>query len=76
MERTRFAQHADAGDLHLETRFVPGLGWEWEVFRRGRESVEHGTARSLEDAKAQAAKRANVEEGTIIWKDIGPTIGQ
>ena len=54
----------------------PGLEWEWEVFRHGRESAEHGTARSLEDAKAQAAKRAEVEEGTIIWKDIGTTICQ
>ena len=47
-----FAQHAQVGDLHIETRYVQQGRWEWFVFKkRASERLYSGDSTSLEAAK-------------------------
>jgi hypothetical protein len=67
-----FAQHADAGQFHLETRYV-SKHWEWAVFKqKGGPAVFSGTAVSLESAKQSAAAAVGLKDAH--WVDIGPAI--
>jgi hypothetical protein len=67
-----FAQHADAGEFRLETRYV-SKRWEWAVFKRkGGPAIFSGAAGSLESAKQSAAAAIGLKEAH--WMDIGPAI--
>lgn len=68
-----FAQHADAGLYHLETRYCEPNRWEWMVFEAGRKGVAFsGDAATLEAAKKNAADAVGLS--FVIWKNIGPAI--
>jgi hypothetical protein len=68
-----FAQHADAGIYHLETRYCESNRWEWMIFEAGKKGVLFsGDAATLDEAKKKAA--AAVGLWFVIWKDIGPSI--
>ena len=71
MSEPGFAQHAQVGDVHLETLQISGA-WEWKVLRKRSQSI-FGTAGSLEEAKAAAIKAAGIS-GSVTWKDIGPRL--
>jgi hypothetical protein len=43
----RFAQHADAGFWHQQTKFIGGR-WEWEIFEKLRGKIASGHARTME----------------------------
>jgi hypothetical protein len=67
-----FAQHANAGKFHLETRYA-SKRWEWAVFKqKGGPAMFSGAAVSLESAKQSAAAAIGVKE--THWMDIGPAI--
>lgn len=71
MREPRFAQHADAGPWHYETKFIAGQ-WEWEIFEAPKGKIASGHAASLEQAKAAIVRytgRAPEE-----WRDIGPDL--
>mgnify|MGYP001597271458 FL=1 len=74
MGEPKFAQHAFAADLHIETRYVLDH-WEWEVFRvKTRERLGSGRAESLQAAK-KTAERVGEQagfSGVLDWKDIAP----
>jgi len=66
------SQHAFAGELHLETRFLDGQ-WEWEVLKvKHNERINRGRAESLEDAKEKAERVARTQgmEGEPKWESI------
>lgn len=72
-ENPKFAEHADAGDVHLETRYVAKALWEWEVISiKGRTRIDSGSSTSLTDAKKAAMACAKVESAE--WGSIGPEI--
>ena len=76
-DKPRSAQHASAGDFHLETLYVAGH-WECEVRRvKTKERVFNDSTDSLETAKAKAemAVRHAGYKGPVDWKDIGPYLG-
>jgi hypothetical protein len=68
---SRFAQHADTGPFHYETRFVGGT-WEWEITETLKGKIGSGRAATLDHAKAAII----VETGRKPdeWKDIGPDL--
>ena len=70
-----YAQHATAGQYHLETHYS-GHEWEWwaKAIRPATGLPEFsGTAKTLEAAKRSAMARIGltVDPG---WGDIGPPI--
>jgi hypothetical protein len=70
-----FAQHADAGQYHLETRFVKANQWEWAATEKKSEAAKHsGDATSLEGAKKAAAASIGRNYATCAWMNIGPVI--
>jgi hypothetical protein len=62
-----FAEHADAGDFHLETRYLDGK-WEWAVFNFENWLAGHRERESLEDAKSCAEDVAGAKPK---WRPIG-----
>jgi hypothetical protein len=67
-----FAQHAMAGEYHLETQFVSGQ-WEWKVIAIRHKLPEYtGTASSLEGAKKSAMVRIGLMKAE--WTNVGPGI--
>jgi hypothetical protein len=67
-----FAQHANAGEYHLETSFVDGH-WEWKAMAIKKRLPEFtGTASTLEGAKKSAA--ASIGLIVAEWTNIGPPI--
>lgn len=66
-----FAEHANTGDFHLETRYVNGR-WDWTVFNLRTGSEAHGVGESLEDAKASAEGVAG--EKPKQWYPMGRPI--
>ena len=67
-----FAQHATAGEYHLETCFIDGQ-WEWKVIAIRHKLPEFtGTASSLEAAKNSAMVRVGLMEAS--WTNVGPSI--
>jgi hypothetical protein len=67
--KERFAQHANAGPYHYETRFVDGV-WEWEISEGPTRAS--GKATSLEEAKAAIVMRTG--RAPDRWEDIGPEL--
>jgi hypothetical protein len=69
-----FAQHADAGKYHLETRYggIEPLPWEWFVILKPDKTVFSGDSKTLEGAKTSAGSAVGL--GVAQWKDIGPAI--
>jgi len=64
-----FAQHAAAGEYHLETYFVDGQ-WEWKAVAIRHKLPEFtGTASSLEGAKKSAMARIGLIEAA--WTNVG-----
>ena len=69
-----FAQHADAGQYQLETRFVANQ-WKWMATEtESKEAKFSGDATTLEDAKKAAAASIGYEHARFAWHDIGPPI--
>jgi len=67
-----FAQHATAGEYHLETYFIDGQ-WEWKAIALRRKLPEFaGTAKSLEGAKKSAMTSVGLMDAA--WRDVGPVI--
>jgi len=69
-----FAQHAFAGDLHLETRYIKPHQWEWAVLLKGRQRVADGASETLEGAKDAAVKAAGLDARKVDWENIGPAL--
>jgi hypothetical protein len=68
------AQHADAGQFHLETRYAVSEHWEWLVISmKGGSARFSGEERTLESAK-HSAETAIGFIGGARWTDIGPPI--
>jgi hypothetical protein len=71
------AQHAQVGDLHLETVYIAPGHWEWQVIRigPGNRELANGTAETLEEAKQACMTAAGVTNGdSVIWRRIGPDV--
>jgi len=72
---TVFAQHATAGEYHLETCFVGGQ-WEWKtgaIRQRTPPLPEFtGNTSTLEGAKKSAMASIGLMEAN--WMNIGPAI--
>jgi hypothetical protein len=68
-----FAQHAQAGEYHLETRYIEPGRSEWSAApnRRGAPSFS-GDARSLDGAMHSACHAVGL--GFADWMPIGPAI--
>ncbi len=67
-----FAQHATAGQYHLETAFIDGQ-WDWKVIALKRGLPEFtGTDTSLDVAKKNAMQRIGLTQAE--WRNIGPAI--
>jgi hypothetical protein len=66
-----FAEHADAGDFHLETRYLDGR-WEWMVFNLRTGSQAQGVGKSLQEAKASAEAVARAKPKQ--WYPMGRPI--
>jgi hypothetical protein len=64
-----FAQYANVGDFHLETRYGKN-GWEWSVRNRRKDSQAIGKANSLEHAKACAEEVAGGTSTAIVTLPI------
>jgi hypothetical protein len=58
---------ADAGDFHLEIRYLDGK-WEWKVFYWRTGSQAKGRGESLEDAKSRAEDVAGAKPK--LWRPI------
>ena len=71
--KERFAQHANAGPWHYETRFVGGV-WEWEVTGAPNGRIASGKATSLDEAKAAIVTRTG--RAPDRWEDIGPELNK
>ena len=69
-----FAQHAQAGDLHLETTYVEPHRREWAVLGKDRQRIFDGESETLEGARDAAIKAAGVDASKVNWKDIGPAL--
>ena len=68
-----FAQHAEAGLYHLETRYCEPNRWEWMVFKKGKTEAEFsGDTTTLEAAKKNAAMTVGLYEAD--WMPTGPAI--
>jgi hypothetical protein len=71
-----FAQHADAGQYHVEIRYVDGAPKPWEsmVFQKKKTScaIFSGQSDDLEDAKKSAS--ASIGLSAAQWTSIGPPI--
>jgi hypothetical protein len=67
-----FAQHAHAGEYHLDIAYSNGH-WEWQVAAiRNRKLPEYtGTSKSLEAARKTAASRIGMAKAD--WMPIGPS---
>jgi hypothetical protein len=70
-----FAQHAQAGEYHLETRYCEPGRWEWMVFRKGKRVAEFsGNATTQDGAQKDAAMRVGLYPEGVNWMPIGPAI--
>jgi len=68
-----FAQHAQAGKYHLETRYVEAGRWEWFAKASERKLPEFsGDAETLEGAMQSACHSIGL--GFADWMPIGPAI--
>ena len=69
------AQHALAGNYHLETRYAPP-GWEWFVLDATRPSktLFSGASATLRAAMNEAAVHVGLYPGLVKWLPIGPEI--
>jgi hypothetical protein len=67
------AQHAQAGEYHLETWFLDGR-WEWKAIAMKPRLPEFtGTADSLDLAK-EAARLSIGLKIALAWTSVGPAI--
>jgi hypothetical protein len=73
---TIYAQHADAGQYHLETCYCKMTRrWEWFVLKNGKKIAEFsGDTDMLEAAQRNAAMRVGLYPEGIKWMPIGPPI--
>ena len=71
-----FAQHAEAGKYHLETRYIEPRRWEWFVLdaRQTSKTVFSGDAETLEAAMRNAAANAGLYPETVKWRPIGQQV--
>jgi hypothetical protein len=69
------AQHAFAGNYHLETRYAPPK-WEWFVqdATRPGKPLFSGESPTLEAAMNDAAVRVGLVPQIVNWKPAGPEI--
>jgi len=69
------AQHAFAGNYHLETRYAPPK-WEWSIWDATRPSKKlfSGESVTLRAAMNDAAMRAGLLPDLVNWKPMGPEI--
>jgi hypothetical protein len=71
---TSRAQHAQIGNLHLET-WIDQNRWCWKVLNsKTHEQLQAGEANDLPAAKEAAANAARVKVEPSEWTDIGPRI--
>jgi hypothetical protein len=68
-----YAQHAFAGQFHLETRYTEP-NWEWFVLdaRQTSKTLFSGQARNLEGAKTSACHAVGLSFAD--WLPIGPEL--
>jgi len=67
-----YAQHASAGEYHLETWFIDGQ-WEWKVIAIKHKLPEFtGTASSLDSAKQAAMACIGLMKAE--WTNVGPAM--
>ena len=69
-----FAQHAQVGELHLETNYIEPHRWEWAVIRRDHVRIFDGKSETLAAAKEAAAEAAGLDASKINWEPIGPAL--
>jgi hypothetical protein len=68
-----FAEHAQAGKYHLETRYVEPGRWEWFAKPSQRKlPAFSGDAKTLDSAKQAACH--SIGRAFADWKPIGPAI--
>ena len=69
------AQHAFAGNYHLETRYAPPK-WEWLILDATRpgKTLFSGDSATLRAAMNDAAMRAGLLPDLVNWKPMGPEI--
>jgi len=67
----KFAEHAQAGPWHYETRFVGGV-WEWEILETLKGKIASGTAISLQAAKDEYI--VHTGRAPEKWQPIGPSL--
>lgn len=68
-----YAQHAMAGQYHLQTRFIDGQ-WEWKAIAiKDKRLPEYtGTSATLDGAKQSAASSIGLARAN--WLSIGPPL--
>lgn len=73
---TIYAQHADAGQYHLETCYCKMTRrWEWFVLKNGKTTREFSDyAETPEAAMQSAAMHIGLYPEGIKWMPIGPPI--
>lgn len=70
-----YAQHAQAGEYHLETRYCEPERWEWFVLKNDKRTAEFsGDARTLKGAMQSAAMCIGLYPENANWEPIGPPI--
>jgi hypothetical protein len=69
------AQHAFAGNYHLETRYTAPK-WEWVILDATRPSKKlfSGESATLQTAMNEAAARVGLYSALVQWRPIGPEI--
>jgi len=68
-----FAQHAEAGEYHLETRYAGPDAWQWLATKTKGSVVEFsGDAADLAGAMKAAAAAIGLKSAE--WRNIGPAI--
>lgn len=69
------AQHAFAGNYHLETRYAAPK-WEWVIMDATRpgKMLFSGESATLRGAMNDAAMRVGLVPQIVNWKPIGPEI--
>jgi len=70
-----YAQHAFAGNYHLETRYAAPQ-WEWVIMdaTRPTRKLFSGESATLQGAMTDAALRVGLYPQLVNWKPIGPEI--
>jgi len=69
------AQHAFAGNYHLETRYAAPK-WEWSILDATRpgKPLFSGESATLQNAMTEAAMRVGLYPQLVQWRPIGPEI--